>query len=277
VYSYPAQAYATLRLAQAAVAPAPLFIGEAGFATGTQSDGVSGMTATQPAMEAYQDLFYRSVDLATRSLGQPDAAPWIYSDFAPGSLTWLAPTSIEYSYGLLRVDGSSKPAATTESNFFTSGAVDSSFNNSFEQGDGIQPLLWRTFYTGQAQFTWDTSMAHTGAASVRISRSAGDSNGVPSFFITPPSAQIAPGQTHTASVWARGSAATGQNRIALAWFDASGNYLGQVESPLVPPGTSSWLQLTVSGSAPPSAASVAIYLKSSNNSGSLWFDDVSFT
>jgi hypothetical protein len=119
-------------------------------------------------------------------------------------------------------------------------------------------------------------MAHSGVASARIGNSTGDNSGVPAFYLSPIDAHVAPGQSCTATTWVRGLNATGATRVALAWFDASGAYLGQCESAVLPTGTTEWTLLRAKGVAPTGAAYVQIHLQSAHNRGTAWFDDVTF-
>ena len=138
------------------------------------------------------------------------------------------------------------------------------------------PSVWLTFHATQASFACDATTAHTGTSSVRISRSTGDSTGVPSFYTSPTAAHIVAGQTYTASVWAKGQASTGTNQIALAFFSVTGAYLGTTVSSAMASGTTTWTQLTVSAVAPAGATTVQIHCKSAHNSGTVWFDDVTY-
>jgi hypothetical protein len=78
-------------------------------------------------------------------------------------------------------------------------------------------------------------------------------------------------------VWVRGNGATGGNQIALSWFDANDKWLGGVSSAGLPVGTTTWTKLSVDGIAPTGSASLQIHLKSGDNSGTVWFDDVSIS
>jgi len=94
--------------AKTIVAPLPLLIGETGFATG------AGNVPSDPTLEAQQNSFYSTVFAATRSAGLPDPAPWIWQDVAAGaSPNSPSPSSNQFRYGILRVDGSAKPAYAT--------------------------------------------------------------------------------------------------------------------------------------------------------------------
>jgi hypothetical protein len=102
-----------LREARNIAYPHALFVGETGMPSG---DG-SPNTAPDPSQEAAQAHFISAVEGATQSLSLPPAAPWIYQDFAAGS---LLPSSAdtEYHYGLFRADGSEKPVATWLRSYF---------------------------------------------------------------------------------------------------------------------------------------------------------------
>ena len=77
-------------------------------------------------------------------------------------------------------------------------------------------------------------------------------------------------------MYARGADATGQTRIALAWFDSNSRFLGNNGSFLMANGTSDWQLLTLLAVAPRDAAYVQVHLVSTDNSGTVWFDDVTF-
>ena len=116
-YGDPSNAAATFYWVKRIAAPTQVFIGETGLSTGTTADGPS-----DPSLEQSQDSFFHAVDAATLSQGLPAAAPWIMWDFAPGTLCTCAPDS-QYHYGLLRLDGSEKPAFATVKTFFTTGVA----------------------------------------------------------------------------------------------------------------------------------------------------------
>ncbi len=78
-------------------------------------------------------------------------------------------------------------------------------------------------------------------------------------------------------MWAEGSGSTGANMAAVAWFNAAGTYLSNNTSSPLPAGSSNWTELGVNATAPAGAAYAVLYLQSSNNSGSVWFDDATAT
>jgi hypothetical protein len=269
-------AYATMRAAIAAVRPAPLIIGETGLSTDATASGVE---ATSQAREAYQDHYYRVLEWATASLDLPFAAPWTYWDFGTSGVPAdLAPS--QKRYGLRRVDGSPKPALVSLSTMLHSGIFPLDFNNGMEQTSGPVATIaavWRVWRPQEATFVRDTSVAHTGRSSLRISRSRGTDTAVPAFYATPVDAWVQAGDRCRASVWVRGRALTGRTRIGITWFDGRGAFIGQVESGRAPHGTSGWRELVVDGIAPTRAAYAEIDLKSPGNRGDVWFDDVGWT
>jgi len=158
---------------------------------------------------------------------------------------------------------------------------DLSFNNGFENSDGNGlPTVWRIYQNASlgftANFSRDTSVAHTGIASAKISNSTNNSAGTASFFLNPVQ-YILPGQTYTFSAWAKGLNATGSNSISVAWFDNNNNFLSQNFSANLPLGTSSWQLLSFNSTVPTNATTAELHLNSANNTGSVWFDDVSFS
>lgn len=103
-YGDPSDAKAVFAWAKKLAAPSQLYIGEAGLPTGS--------TQTGPIIavkERAQMRFFAYVEKATVELGLPPAAPWTWSDFAPGTLNASSPGA-EYRFGLVRLDGSKKPA-----------------------------------------------------------------------------------------------------------------------------------------------------------------------
>ena len=74
-------------------------------------------------------------------------------------------------------------------------------------------------------------------------------------------------------MWAEGSAATGTNDLEVAWFGTGGNWISSNVSSALPDGTSSWTELGVDATAPAGAAYAVLYLASSKDTGSVYFDD----
>jgi hypothetical protein len=273
-YGNAADAYATLARAKSLVGGVPLLVGETGFSTDPSYGWARGLQPSTLSLESYQDYYFRVVESATRALALPAAAPWILYDMpGQGGTTW------GFHMGILHVDGSPKPAATTLAELFSGGQVGTSFNNGFELSAGrpAQPTIWRRWMAPQARFTIDRRTAHSGLASARISHAGGNHNtGCPAYF-TPPVLALLPGMSYTASAWVRGRGASGQSRVVLSWSDASGHYIASSNSSSLPAGDSGWTRLSVSAPPPPGAAAVEIDLQVCENPGSTWFDDVGFS
>lgn len=277
----PAFARITLSQAKSAVAPAPLYIGGFGFSTVDANRTVAGLAAGAASLEAWQDYQLRTVQRVVSELGLPAASPWTVYDFAPGAIPPVAPSGVaEYGFGLFRADGSPKSSATSLAAIFAGRPAATEWNEGFESPvegpEGVLPALWRRFRT-DATYGWDGAGARSGTGSAMIRDSGGDVTGAPAFYLTPVAPGIVSGQTYAASVWARGDAATGKTRVALAWFDADHEYLGQRESSLLPTGTTAWTRLSVEADAPPGASTVEVHLKSAYNEGTVRFDDVTFS
>ena len=279
-YGVEGLAYSYFAAVSRCAAPQPVFVGETGQST--YPDGrVNGLPISTAAYEAYQEYYLRVVARAAAAAQLPAVAPWILQDLDPaGAPPQRRPA--EYSFGLLRRDGSPKPAASTVAGYFEQGIVSSDFDGGFEQAvpDALGrpfPALWRLPRSnGSASIVRDGAVARTGTASLRMSSTGGSAGSLPGAWVVPVDASLVPGQPVSASVWARGSAATGTTTLSISYFDAAGVYVGQDSSAPLPDGDSGWTLLRAAGVAPAGAAYVRLYLKSGHNSGSVWFDDVGY-
>lgn len=248
---------------QAAIAHAqglPVIVGEAGLST---VDGAAG--------EEAQARFYRMLARITQSLGIPPAAPWILSDFTSDAIPYAAAPT-EYHYGLRRLDGTWKPASDVVRDAFA-GWVDSDWDGSFERevNGGTRLGSWTAFDATDGLGFVTSLIARSGQRSMCFNHTGGSSAAVPSVEQAFP--VMTSGQTVTASGYVFRYQATGLERISLAWFDASGHYLGQNESPYTTL-TNAWVPLSVSASAPAGATTVQVHLKAAYESGYGCFDDI---
>ncbi|MFI1990898.1 cellulase family glycosylhydrolase [Actinoplanes sp. NPDC020271] len=264
LYGNSERALASIRRAQAAVAPAPLVIGETG-------------TNTLQAGEGEQAAYLARVFAAAEVAGVNAVAPWTLNDFTAGSIpdSGVARIPEQYWYGLYRADSTAKPAAAVVKAEWTgapspAGLMDPGFENAAGQ------TPWRSYLSELGTPTRTQTAARSGAWSVMLTNTGRTAAGSPSYRISP-IAPVQPGQRWHAEVWARGKNETGSTQIALSWFDVNDRWIGGGSSADLPSGTSDWTRLSVDGVAPAGAASLQVHLKSGANTGSVWFDDVAVT
>lgn len=270
-------AYYTFNRARSIAGTVPLRIGETGYATHAVAEEAPTGTDIR-WREAEQDKFYRTLEVAARENELPPVAPWILSDFLPGAIpeTRSAPEPAESAFGLLRVDGTPKPAMASIRSMFGGDAPAEHFNNGFEDAtDNALPANWKLWRAPLAEWARDPNVHRSGSASARISRSSSSPDGYPAFYLSPVRPIVA-GTYYTTTAWVRAHAATGTTRISLAWFDANGTFLGHDVSSRLREETTDWQQLSLIARAPLDAALVEIHLVSANNTGTVWFDDVTF-
>ncbi|WP_328474865.1 cellulase family glycosylhydrolase [Actinoplanes sp. NBC_00393] len=261
-YGNSERALAEIRKAQAAVTPAPLVIGETGLSSTSASEGEQA---------AYLARTFR----AAKEAGVASVAPWTLDDFAPGAIPAQSAVSAipaQYTFGLHRADGTGKPAAGVVRGAWTAGTTPNSILNlGFESAAAHSPWQQNLPQAGRAVIT--TGTARTGKYSARFARTTRTSSGLPSLRVAPIT-PVQPGYRWRAEAYARGVNATGTTEIALSWFDATGRWIGQDTSNRLPKGNSSWTKLVVETVAPAGAAGVQLHLKSGDNTGTVWFDDV---
>jgi hypothetical protein len=269
-YGLPGDAASVLGAINAAVAPAPLFVGETGMST---------YSASGPAQEAIlaseQASYYAAVENATASLDLPPAAPWLLNDLVgagvPLTVSIASEDPAQLYYGLYSTNGTPKPAAAVVQNFFSTGSEPLLLNPSFERGANGVPTGWSPSGSSTGTMTWVSGTAHSGTYSAEISGS-GPQAYWKQLINT---GALTTGEQLQATVWAEGSAVTGSNVAAVAWFGSTGNYISNIMSSSLPGGTSGWTELAVDATAPAGAAYGVFYLQSANNSGKVLFDDAS--
>lgn len=277
-YGVEGLAYPLMAQVKACAAPQQLYIGETGASA--YSDGqVNGLVASDASYEAYQAYYLDVIETAAAQLHLPPVAPWMLTDIDPnGAPPQPSPTA--YHYGLYRADGTARASASVIDKYFaglTPGlSVDYGFEHRVSDSSGTLPALWRRSNTADVNFAWDGTLAHTGRASVEVGPSGGTSSAGAGLWTVPVNAHVTAGATVTSSVWAQGSSATGDNRLSMSFFDSTGTYCGQIESRPLPSGTTTWTNLVATGSVPACAGYVRLYLKSSGNTGRVWFDDVAY-
>ncbi|MGR7026281.1 hypothetical protein [Geodermatophilus sp. URMC 62] len=270
-YGDPGLAHGAFRRAAVAVAPTPLVVGEAGLSSRPEGPGSPGRAQD----EADQAAWYRVVQNAARAAGLAPVAPWTLYDFRRGGVPEQLPDA-EVGFGLLRTDGTPKPALDVVSAAFA-GTLDAQpFNGRFTLlvGDGDAAAGWTPWKpTGSARIARGQGVSGDNALVFSGTRAQAD--GVTSWF-TVPAQPVEPGQRWTVSVQARGTDATGDNDVTLSWFDGDGHWLANTSSPPLATGRPSWQWLIGTGSPPAGAEAVQLHLRSSANTGSVTFSRVSW-
>ncbi|MEU8661736.1 cellulase family glycosylhydrolase [Actinoplanes philippinensis] len=264
-YGNSERALAEIRRAQAAVAPDPIVIGETGLSTATSSEGE-------------QATFLARTFAAAATAGVRSVAPWTLYDFADGAIpsnSQVSKVPAQYRFGLYRADGTAKPATWVVRNGWAGNRItDELLDLGFEASPGSSP--WRPYLSEEGPIARTRGTARTGAYAARFTGTGRNGSSLPSIR-TSPIDPVQAGQTWHAEAWARGAGVTGSNEIALSWFDINDRWLGQTSSKQVAKGDSGWTRLTVDAVAPPGATSVQLHLKSGDNKGTVWFDDVTLS
>ncbi|MBX6364481.1 MAG: Ig-like domain-containing protein [Gemmatimonadetes bacterium] len=280
-YNLPERAYGTLQRLVEIADGKPLFIGEYGYSTYVNNTFIHGVPFTVAAQEAMHVRMVRSINAAARELQLPTPSPWALYDFLPEAIPGdFHANPMELGFGLVRTDGSEKPAAAEVRALNAGGAIPLDINGDFEDGVGTEPPFWSIWENAElgwtGTFSRDTTVAHGGRASARIDNATGSSSGTPAFFASPIQV-LKPGQSYTASVYARGANIQGNVYLTLSWYDVDGNFLGAQSSASLPTGNSDWTELRVTATMPGNARSLQIHLQSRNNpAGTAWFDDLTF-
>ncbi|WP_436527323.1 cellulase family glycosylhydrolase [Actinoplanes sp. HUAS TT8] len=264
-YGNSERALADIRRAQAAAGPLPIVIGETGLSTSGASEGD-------------QAAYLARVFAAAKVAGVGSVAPWTLSDFANGAIPSNSAVSripAQYKFGLYRADGTAKAAAAVVKTYWSGQSLTNSvLDLGFEASATNSP--WRPYLAEQGGAERVTGAAHSGAGSVRFSGTGRTDSGLPSIR-TAPVSPVQGGQRWHAEAWAKGQGLTGTTEIALSWFDADDRWLGQAQSRPLATGTTGWTKLTVDATAPAGAAGVQLHLKSGDNKGTVWFDDVALS
>ncbi|VVB84744.1 Right handed beta helix region [uncultured archaeon] len=148
-------------------------------------------------------------------------------------------------------------------------------NPGFETGT-TTPVNWSFVTHNWNTPVWDSTTAHSGAESVKISIS-GTSNAISgdvwSDFI--PSTN---GVTYTFSAWGKSQAAGGANNPAVhvAEFDINHTWLRQTNL-YFPKGNADWNQLNTTFTTGADTAYIGVYANIWNGYGTFWVDDVSLS
>ena len=271
-YGEPGLAYSTFRQAVAAAAPTPVLIGEAGVSSNPTSTTHTG----QDGKEADQAQWYRIVEVAAKTAGLAPAAPWALYDFAPSG-TPVELAAPEYSFGLYRLDGTPKAAASVVTAAFRGALVAEPYNGRFSQlvDGGARAASWNPWMPSGVMGI-GLGLGVDGDNALVLSQTRQQGGGVTSWYTTPSQA-VRPGQAWRVSVLGRGTDVSGLNDVTLAWFDGSGRWLGNTSSKPLAPGSTGWRSLAAFGSPPAGTASVQVHLRSSGNYGTVYFSRATWT
>ncbi|HWS39245.1 MAG TPA: cellulase family glycosylhydrolase [Actinoplanes sp.] len=264
-YGASERALAEIRRAQNAVTPDLVVIGETGSSTVSATDGDQA---------AYLARVFRAATVA----GVGSVAPWTLNDFAAGAIppnSAVSTMPAQYKYGLYRTDTTAKLGAAITTAAWTTGTVpDSVLNLGFEAAAIDSP--WRNFQPAAGTAVITTEAARTGTKSARFSNTTRNGSNLPSL-LTSPITPVQGGQQWHAEAYASGVSATGITEVALSWFDINGTWISQNTSNRLPAGTTAWTRLFVDAVAPATATSVQLHLKSGDNTGTVYYDDVLIT
>ncbi|GGN80332.1 hypothetical protein GCM10010112_55750 [Actinoplanes lobatus] len=265
-YGNSERALPEIRKAQNAVTPTPVVIGETGVSSAVYSEGE-------------QAVYLARVFRAATEAGIGSVSPWTLNDFSDGAIPTNSVVSTmpaQYKFGLFRADGTPKLAATAVKTAFAGAPMPNSLLNlSFEAAAIDSP--WRKTNPDAGTAVITTEMARTGVQSARFSGTTRTASGLPGLVLSPIT-PVQPGYRWRAEAYARGVNATGITEIALSWFDADGKWISQNTSNRLPAGNTSWTKLVVETVAAPAGAyAVQLHLKSGDNTGTVWFDDVAIS
>ena len=274
-YCDPGLAFAVLRDAVSTVAPTPVVVGETGYSTLIANPNMYVYNSNQAIEEALQARYYELVETATRLLKLAPAAPWTDSDISSAACPTCAPV-VRY-FGVYRTDGSEKPVAAVIRATFSGAAIPNDDNLGFEEDGGGFPKYWQVM-DNHGKFATDTTVARSGQASLRMWQTTHNSQtgATPGVYLEPHNPPT-PGTAYTLGAWVQGAAATGQTFVLIAWVDQNWHWISYAMSPTLPVGVAPWQHLTVTSTAPSGAATLQIFLGSRDNSGTVWFDDVTLS
>jgi len=143
-----------------------------------------------------------------------------------------------------------------------------------ENAEGIETDA-SAWTTGSGTFERDTSRAHSGVASLRLtSAGPGDTWVYSNGDLT----GLTPGTTYTVYVWAYTTISGLVAQVGLDWRNSSGTYLSSYASPSVPLVPNQWTQVgPFQTTAPANAARATLYLAwfTATAAGqTVWFDDI---
>ncbi len=168
------------------------------------------------------------------------------------------------------------PALTT-STITTTAPADTNLiaNPGFETGS-TTPANWSFITNNGITPVWDSTTAHNGTKSVKISISG--TTDVVSGEVLSESIPSTNGTTYTVSAWGKSQGAGGTNNpaVRVAEFDINHKWLRQT-SLYFPKGDADWNQQQTTFTTGDGTAYISVYANIWNGYGTFWVDDVSLS
>lgn len=275
-YSPANQVYTNLQTAISIVGdPANLFISETGF----PADGT-----TRARLRSAN--YVQTVRWACQELNLPEPAPWeLYDENASaGNSAKL--------YGLYDGTGVIKTLGRMYRTYPPGDYVPPVLINGTMQAPGPDsngntlPDTW-DLYKGQTgtqpiTATVDMVNAFQGQPTVLLTGSTGSvgTDNPPALRLSAPAAwpTVTPGATYTFTVLLAGTGPTGTPQLAASWY-SDANYSDFLITTDGPPITitGSFTLATLTTTAPPGAATCALFVRTPNNGGNIWAADAKWT
>jgi hypothetical protein len=157
----------------------------------------------------------------------------------------------------------------------TSGVGPTVANPGFETEVNAMPTGWSASHASSGTMAVSSAVSHSGTYSASISATTGTQSSQPDWEATENLGAITTGEHVQTLAWVDGVSSTGYTTVAVSWFTAGNTYLSNTTSSNLPAGTTGWVQLGVNATAPANAAYAVVNLESYDNSGTVYFDDVS--
>lgn len=132
---------------------------------------------------------------------------------------------------------------------------------------------WRVTGDGAAFVERDESIVHSGRASVRVSGAKGTAR---VFLASPHLIPARPGETYKLAAFTRTAGSSGETYLGLEGYRGTAHVATLAQKRIPTSTTPGWIYLWLVASVPEDASvtHLGIQLRSENNEGSVWFDDL---
>ncbi len=242
---------------------------------------------TYKLSEMSQANLYRDVLYHTSQKGVTHLGAWTLFDFPVATPQCGGqvpePDKGEEYFGLYRLDGSAKPAASILRNAFhgsppTPGPM-IILNPSFEVLNVNSGLManwkyWDQDWSGQEIVSQDWTINRNGSCSAKVQ---GPGNLAVGLY-TSPAFPVKSGRQYSLQGYVRTQDLNGWARIVLSWYDSNIVWLGDTSSQVITdPNSSQWIEISIDEAAPlQGAAYFQVYAQmlSDNPATCVWFDDI---